>query len=604
MPNPTSWSELTRGLVDVAMGRAPADLVVRGGRWVCVQSGEIVSGTDVAVKGQRIAYVGPDARHAIVADTRVIEAEGRYLVPGLLDGHMHFEMAHVTISEFVRAVLPLGTTGVFIDPHEFANVLGLPGVRLVVQEAAQQPIHVWVQMPSCVPAAPGLETSGALFGPTEVAEACSWPEIIGLGEMMNFPGVIAGDPEVHATLAAARAAGRPIGGHYASPDLGRPFHAYVAAGIDDDHEGTRLEDAVSRARQGLKTMLRFGSGLDDLKPQIRAITELGLDSRHFILATDGLHPGLLARVGHMDRVVRHAMAHGLRPMAAIQMATLNTAEHFAVARDAGQIAPGRFADLLLVDDLPTLQIGAVIARGSLAAQEGQLLLDVPAFSYPPEVKRSIRLPRRLTAGDFRVPAADGGAVTVNVIGMIAGQITTRHLRINMTPVDGALPADRARDLAKVAVVERYQGSGDVRTGFVHGFGLKAPCAIASSMAHDSHHLVLVGTDDANLALAANSLAEKGGGQVVVCEGRIAAYLELPIAGLLSEAPVSVVAAHLEALTEAISEQCGGAYPSTLTQVTRLALAVIPELRLSDLGLVDVTRNTLIPVVEALASAGD
>jgi adenine deaminase len=284
------------------------------------------------------------------------------------------------------------------------------------------------------------------------------------------------------------------------------------------------------------------------------------------------------------------------------MATLNTAEHFGVARDAGQIAPGRFADLLLVEDLPTLQISAVIARGSLAAQEGQLLLDVPAFRYPPEVTRSIRLPRPLAAGDFRVPA-DGGPVTVNVIGMVPGQITTRHLRVEMTPAGGALPADRARDLAKVAVVERYQGSGNVQVGFVHGFGLKAPCAVASSMAHDSHQLVLVGTDDADLALAANILAEKGGGQVVVCEGRIAAYLELPIAGLLSEAPVSAVATQVEALTRAISEQCGGTYPSTLTQVTRLALAVIPELRLSDLGLVDVTRSTLIPVVEASTAAG-
>lgn len=309
--NAAAWSELTRGLVAVATGRAPADLVVRRGSWVCVQSGEIVRDTDIAVKGQRIAYVGPAANHAIGPDTQVIEAEGRYLVPGLLDGHMHVEMAMVTLTEFVRGVLPHGTAGIFVDPHEFANVLGLPGVRLIVDEAAVQPISVWVQMPSCVPSAPGLETSGAALGPAEVAEAMTWPEIIGLGEMMNFPGASAGDPQVHAELAATRAAGRVIGGHYASPDLGVQFHGYVAAGPEDDHEGTRLMDAVARARQGLKTMLRLGAGLDDLAVQVRAITELGLDARHFILATDGLHPGLLVQQGHMDRLVRHTIRQGV-----------------------------------------------------------------------------------------------------------------------------------------------------------------------------------------------------------------------------------------------------------------------------------------------------
>jgi len=236
---PDQWRELSRSLVEVAMGRRPADLVLRSGRWVCVQTGEVLEGMDVAIAGERIAYVGSDAGHCIGDNTRVIRADGRYLVPGLLDGHMHVESGMITITEFVRAVLPLGTTGIFVDPHEIANVLGLEGVRLMAEEAAAQPIHVWVQMPSCVPSAPGLETPGASIGPEDVAEAMRWPGIIGLGEMMNFPGVIAGDRGLHQELAETRAAGRVIGGHYASLDLGPPFHAYAAAGAEDDHEGTR-----------------------------------------------------------------------------------------------------------------------------------------------------------------------------------------------------------------------------------------------------------------------------------------------------------------------------------------------------------------------------
>src|SRR5512140_1490427 len=276
----------TQNLIDVAMGRQPADIVVLKGTWVCVQSGEFVPDTDVSIKDGRIAYVGPDATYTLSKDTKVLDARGKYLVPGLLDGHMHVESGMLTVTEFVRAVLPHGTTGMFVDPHEIANVFGLRGVRLMVDEAGQQPIHVFVQMPSCVPSAPGLETPGAVIGPSEVAEAMTWPGIIGLGEMMNFPGVYNGDDKVHAEMAVTRQANKVIGGHYASPDLGLPFHGYVAGGPSDDHEGTRMEDAVERVRQGMKAMLRFGSAWHDVAEGARAITQLGLDPRHFILCTD------------------------------------------------------------------------------------------------------------------------------------------------------------------------------------------------------------------------------------------------------------------------------------------------------------------------------
>ncbi len=280
-----STTKLTHALVDVAMGRVPADLVIQNGQWVSVQSGEIIPGSDVAIKDGHIAYVGEDASHTIGRKTKVIDAKGRYLVPGLLDGHMHVELGMVTVTEFVRAVAVRGTTGMFIDPHEMANIFGLKGVRLMVDEAQQQPIHVWVQMPSCVPSAPGFETTGARIGPKEVAQAMKWEGIIGLGEMMNYPGVSGGADNLLEEMSVTYANHKTIGGHYASPDLGIPFHGYVAGGAEDDHEGTHLEDAVERVRQGMKAMLRYGSSWHDVASQVGAVTKLGLElkalySRH------------------------------------------------------------------------------------------------------------------------------------------------------------------------------------------------------------------------------------------------------------------------------------------------------------------------------------
>ena len=368
---------LSKTLVDVAMGRKPADMVIRKGQWVCVQSGEIIPDTDIAVVDGHIAYVGEDASHCIGKETQVIEANGRYLVPGLLDGHMHVESGMVTVTEFVRAVAPRGSTGLFVDPHEIANVFGLKGVKLMVDEAQQQPIHVWVQMPSCVPSAPGLETPGASVSPADVAEAMTWPGIIGLGEMMNFPGVIASDEKMHAEMHATRHAGKVIGGHYPAPDLGLPFHGYVAGGIEDDHEGTRVEDAIARVRQGMKAMLRYGSGWLDVEGQVDAIIEHKLDSRRFILCTDDIHVGTLTLDGHMDRVLRHAIEVGLPPITAIQMCTINTAEHFGLTREMGMIAPGRWADVVLTKDLRDFQAELVIARGEVIAEQGKWKVDLP-----------------------------------------------------------------------------------------------------------------------------------------------------------------------------------------------------------------------------------
>jgi adenine deaminase len=590
------WRALSMELVDVAMGRTPADMLIRNGRWVCVQSGEIIDGTDIAIKGERIAYVGPDARHTSGDKTRVIEANGRYLVPGLLDGHMHVESGMVTVTEFVQAVLPHGTTGIFIDPHEIANVFGLDGVRLMVDEASEQPIHVWVQVPSCVPSAPGLETPGATIGPDDVRRAMAWPGVIGLGEMMNFPGVFESDPKMHGEMAETRAAGKVIGGHYAAPGLGLPFHGYVAGGPDDDHEGTRKEDATARIRQGMRAMLRLGSAWHDVAAQLPAVTEDGLDPRHFLLVTDDSHSGTLVHEGHMNRVVRHAIDLGAAPMIAIQMATLNTAEHFGLGRDLGQIAPGRFADVLLVSDLTAFDVQQVVAKGQLAAQDGQVLVDTPNFTYPERVRHSIHLGHMLTADDFIVRCDREGDVNAHVIGVIENQAPTHHLTLTMTAADGQVRADLENDIAKVALVERHHGTGQVQTGFVQGFGLGPGCAIASTVAHDSHHMLVVGSDETAMAQAANKLAQVDGGQVVVKDGEVIGLVELPIAGLMSDQPAEVVADQAEGVLSAM-RQCGCQLNNANMQLSLLALVVIPELRISDKGLVDVDSFEIIPVID-------
>ena len=581
-------------LVDVAIGRTPADLVVRNARWVNVHSGEIIAQTDVAVAAGRFAYCGPDAGYMIGPDTEVVDAAGRFIMPGLCDAHMHVESGMVTVTEFCRAVIPHGTTSMFIDPHEIANVLGLPGVRLMHDEALAQPVNVWVQMPSCVPSAPGLEEGGAILGPQDVAEAMGWPAIIGLGEVMNFPGVAANDPTMVGEIAATRKAGRTVGGHYASPDLGRAFHAYVAGGPEDDHEGTRMEDAAARVRQGMKAMLRLGSAWYDVAEQVRAITEMGLDSRHFILCTDDCHSGTLVREGHMDRVVRHAISRGLKPMTAIQMATINTAEHFKLEREIGSVTPGRRADFLIVSDLSDLTIDAVYGRGVRLASGGKLEADMPAHAYPDSAIDTVKLGRALTADDFRVAAPNGAGTTVEarVIGVVENQAPTRALTARVPVQGGIAMPDPDNDVCRIALVERHRASGDVVNGFVSGFGYTGRCAMASTVAHDSHHMIVVGTSEDDMALAANRLGEVGGGVVFFADGEEQALVEMPIAGLMSSERAEIVAEKADRLIAAM-RAAGCTLNNAYMQHSLLALVVIPSLRISDKGIVDVERFELV-----------
>ena len=580
-----SWAECAPRLVAVAAGRAAADTVIRGGKLVNVQSREVLDGWQVAIADGRFAFVGPDASHCIGPDTDVIEAAGRYLIPGLCDGHMHIESGMLTPAEFAAAVIPHGTTTMFTDPHEIANVLGLRGVRMMHDEAMMQPVNIYTQMPSCAPSAPGLETTGFEIDEGDVAEAMTWPGIIGLGEMMNYPGVVNGDPQMLAEMAATMRVGKTVGGHYASPDRGIAFHAYVAGGPADDHEGTAEADAIARARQGMRSMLRLGSAWYDVESQITAITERGLDSRNFILCTDDCHSGTLVDDGHMNRVVRHAIACGCDPLVALQMATINTATHFGLERELGSIAPGRRADLILTSDLRTLPIEHVIARGVTVALQGKITVDCPHFDWPADARQTVRLGKTLTAADFVIAAPKGAnAVRAKVIGVVENQAPTKALTFELPVTEGRVQA--TGEVCQIALVERHRATGAVVNGFVSGFGYSGDMAIASTVAHDSHHMIVVGTNRDMMALAANRLGQVGGGITVWKDGVEIALVELPIAGLMSDQPAAQVAAKANQMIAAMAA-CGCTLNNAYMQHSLLALVVIPELRISDMGIIDV-----------------
>ena len=377
-----------------------------------------------------------------------------------------------------------------------------------------------------------------------------------------------------------------------------PFHGYVAGGAEDDHEGTRMDDAIARVRQGMKAMLRYGSAWHDVATQVKAITEKKLDSRRFLLVTDDSHAATLTEEGHMDRVLRHAVSEGLNPMTAIQMMTINTAEHFGLTKEMGMIAPGRWADILLVEDLMNFKADLVIARGQVIAEDGEWQVKLPVVKYPKSVTNSIHLKRKLTAADFvlRTRAKDGAEVEAHVIGVIENQAPTRHLRMKVKAEGGEVKADIKRDLAKIALVERHKATGKVVVGLVSGFEFTRKCAIGSTVAHDSHHMIVVGNDDASMAIAANELASCGGGQIVVLDGKVIGKVEFPIAGLMSNERADVVAKKAATVLEGF-KMCGSELNNPNMQLSLMGLVVIPELRISDKGLVDVTKFDFVPVLE-------
>ena len=595
--NLMSWAKSAPSLIAVAAGREPADLVIQNCCWVNVHTREILPNSNFAIKNGRFAYCGPEISHCIGNNTKILNGEGRFAVPGFCDAHMHIESGMLTPGQFAHAVMAHGTTSMFTDPHEIANVLGLEGVRLMHDEAIIQPINIFTQMPSCAPSAPGLETTGFEISPIDVEEAMKWPGIIGLGEMMNFPSIINGDEKLLSEIAITQNAQKIVGGHYASPDLGKNFHAYVASGVSDDHEGTCEKDALARARQGMRSMMRLGSAWYDVESQITAITEKKLDSRNFILCTDDCHSGTIVNDGHMNRVIRHAIKCGCEPVEAIQMATINTATHFGLERELGSISPGRRADIILTSDLKELPIEIVFARGVKVAEKGSSIIDPVLLKWPNSVRNTVKLEKKLNAENFLIRAPKlKNTAKVKIIGVIENQAPTKLLKDVLPVENGFVKGDLDKDICQVALVERHRGTGQITNGFVSGFGYKEKCAVASTVAHDSHHMIIVGTDQENMALAGNHLASIGGGVTVFKDGVELATVSLNIAGLMSDAPAQNVAKAADNMVEAM-QICGCKINNGYMQHSLLALVVIPELRISDLGLIDVKKFEITELLD-------
>ncbi len=546
------------------------------------------------VKKDRIVLVG-DAEQTIGPDTQIVDAEGKYLVPGFIDGHMHIESAMVTATQFARAVLPHGTTTIFADPHEIANVLGLNGVKFFLNESRDLPLKILITFPSCVPAAPGFETSGATFGPAEVDEALKWKGVVALGEMMNYPGVLSCDVRVHEELAVTLKSGRLIEGH-AVGLLGKELAAYAAAGITSCHESTKKIHAMQKLRFGMYAMLREASASLDVAETIRSITEEKMDSRHVCLVTDDREPSSIMREGHLDHVVRRAVEEGVDPVAAIQMVTLNVAEHYECARELGSIAPARFADMLILDDLTKVTVNTVIADGQVVARNGKLVVTILPPNYPDFARQSMQLRQPPTVDDLLVPAkVTKGLVGVRAIGVISGSLYTRHLETKVPVENGKVLSNPAEDVLKIAVFERHKASGNVGLGFLSGLGVREG-AVASTVGHDSHNLVVAGANDLDMLAAVKILVDSGGGMVAVRNGKVLAHVPLPIAGLMSDMTVETVAGQIEQLKDAWTK-LGSSLPSPYVTLSFTTLSVIPELRITDKGLLDTVHFQFVnPVI--------
>lgn len=580
--------ECSKTLAAVAQGQKPADVVIRDAKLVNVCTAEIQEGIDVAIAQGRIAYLG-SAEHCIGDSTQVIDAQGQYIAPGFLDGHIHVESSMMGVGEYARAVVPHGTTGIYMDPHEICNVLGLDGVKVMDEDAHRTPLKTMITTPSCVPAVPGFEDTGSFVGPEDVAETMSWPSVVGLGEMMNFPGILGGTDHAHGEVGATLEAGKIVTGHYSMPETDRGLNAYIASGVRCCHESTRAEDALAKMRFGMYAMLRYGSAWKDLPVLAEAVTGNDIDTRYAVLVSDDTHPHTLVADGHLDHIVRTAVELGIDPVTAIQMVTINCAQCFQMDHDLGSIAPGKCADIVFLDNLEDLRVTRVLIDGDVVAEDGKPTFDLEPFVFPAWVTHSMHLGLDITPETFAVPVPEGASNTaarIRTIEVIPGKVGTFETHVDLPVIEGLLESDTGLDVLKTFVFERHHETGTFGYGFVKGFGIKRG-AMASTVAHDAHNLLVVGTNDDDMALAANTLASCGGGMAVVADGEILGLVELPIAGLMDALPAEELSAKVHAL-EGAWEKIGCTMPSPFMTMALIPLACLPELRLTNRGLVDCT----------------
>lgn len=562
------WKWKWRRRVAVAQGQFPADLVLTGGRVLNVFTEELIE-ADVAIDAGTIVAIGsfPEAK-------TTIDVQGGIIAPSFIDAHIHLESTMLWVPEFARAVVPRGTGAVVTDPHEMANVAGLPGIEAMRAAARGLPLQIAFTAPSCVPAS-AHESPGATFDADEIAQMLAWPETVGLGELMNYRGVLAGDQRVAEILALSR--GHLRDGH--SPMVrGHQLQAYVASGIGSDHESTAPDEAREKLRAGLMIMIREGSSEKNLRELLPLVTDATYPRICF--ASDDRDCHDLLEVGHVDDILRRAIAGGLDPVRAIRMATWNAASYWRLL-ETGAVAPGYLANLVVLDDLESVSVAKTFYRGKLVAENGAMVAAIPASEPPAELLHTVNVaPVRLSQ---LAVAADAVSQGVEVV---PGQIVTKLIDVTPATKGDLAVSDTGQDLLKLACVERHHATGRTGTGFVHGFGLRRG-ALASTIAHDAHNIIAVGASDEDMLAAIAAVAESQGGLAVVADGQILAHLPLPIAGLMSDRPVTEVAPAYAALQDA-ARSLGCALDDPFGQLAFLALSVIPEARITDRGLLEVS----------------
>jgi adenine deaminase len=563
-------NSIIQRLIRQAKGTEPADLVLKNCRVINVFTRELIR-ADVAICNEWIAGVGE------YSGVREIDCSKYFVSPGFIEGHIHIESSMLSPEQFVYAVLPFGTTTVVCDPHEIANVAGLAGINYILNETKDLPVTVFVMAPSCVPAT-HLETSGAVLDQDSILELFKHPRVIGLAEIMNYPGVLAGDKMIIDKILHTRIRKLPVDGH--APGIsGKALQAYISVGIGSDHECTTKEEALEKLRSGMHVFIREGTVAKNLVELLPVVTEKNVHRCLFV--TDDCHPYELQRDGHLDRILRKAIGLGMDPLIAIQMVTINVARYFQLS-GRGAIGPGYRADMVLFENLQEPKPYYVFSGGRLMVKHGNIIDKIQQRTNRVyrEVFHSVRIQWEKVR--FTVPAGKG---KMRVIGVIKNQILTEALEIEATIRDGQAIADPERDLAKIAVIERHHATGRMGVGFVTGFGLKHG-ALAGSIAHDSHNIIVVGMSDNDMELAAKTVALAGGGLAVVAENRVLSLLQLDVAGLMSTCSLQEVNKKLDELLAA-TQLLGGYGENVFMLMSFLALPVIPHLKISDYGLIDV-----------------
>lgn len=579
--------EEIKNTIETGLGQHKCDLRLENVKLVNVFSGEIYE-TSIHIKNKRIVSISPDAK--LEAET-VMDCGGKYAVPGLIDSHMHFESTMLSPEALASVVVPQGTTTLCADLMEIANVAGEAGLKAMLQSIDRLPYRMLIEVSSRVPTAPGMETTGAILGPKEVAEIMGWDESVSLGELDPSKILFVKDEYIH-KVADTLAKRKIVNGH-AIGRLGQELNVYASSGISDDHECVSADELLARLQVGMKVFIREGSSERNVDELIKGVLDRGLQTDNLMFCTDDKHAREIQQEGHINYNVARSIALGLDPMEALQMATVNAARHFRLEDEIGSITPGRLADILLVDSLQEMKPAVVIFEGQIVAKNGRLLKECPVEAYPDWIKHTVILKRPITAESFRI-SASGNQAKVRVIDMIPRQIINHHVTELMAIRDGSIAADVSRDLLKLAVVERYGKNGNVGVGIVRGFRLREG-ALAYSMSHDHHNIVVVGTNDADMAAAVNEVARLNGGLCAVSGGKVLSSMELPIGGLMSEKSADEVMEQLDILNRD-AQKLGCEMDAPFMSLSFVSLPTVPDLGLTDLGLVDVLSHKLIPLI--------